>query len=213
MGGSFSCPSGFEERSFFACSAVCPAEFKKLRGQQEDECVHIIRNNRRFRLRNVPKQRDIDRENSVEPPLYERERIRVRNEAAEVRRQVEEDIERAREVNAASDSRNQHIQQFSNIQSQAAVFTSMKGAAQEVRDVTNSLRRFRPPTAPSSDLEIQRKAIIDISNRNLYFVQIALACVILALVGYLILPIGYAHGIAFLILCVAIAVGFFLRKE
>lgn len=213
MGGSFSCPAGFEQKSFFSCSAVCPAEFKKLRGELEDQCVHITRNVRRFALRNLPRQRRIDGETPTEPPLYERERIRVRNQAAEVRRQVEEDIERRRELNAASDSRNNRVQQFSKIQSESAVYTSMKGAAQEVRGITDSLRRFRPPTAPSSDLEIERKAITDVTKRNLYFVQIALACVILALVGYLILPIGYAHGIAFLILCVAIAVGFFLRKE
>ncbi len=213
MGGRLSCPTGFEQRQFFSCTAVCPVEFKKLQGRETDECVSIVRNNRKFELRTLPRQRDDDGQDLPEPPLFEAERTRVQNEAAEVRRQVEEDIQQTRELNAARDSKNEHVQRFSKIQSDQAVFTSMKGATQEVRDITNSLRRFRPPTAPSSDLEIERKAISDIAKRNLFLVQVALACVVVALVGYLILPIGYAHGIAFLTLCVGIAVGFFLRKE
>ena len=144
--------------------------------------------------------------------MYEQERVRVRNEAARVRRQVEEDIQRTRQVNEARDSKQGYVQRYAKIQSDHAIHTSMAGAAREVRDIKDSLRRFRPPTAPSTDLEAERKAITDIAMRNLYFVQIALACVVVALLGYVILPIGYAHGIAFLILCVAIAVGFFLRR-
>lgn len=144
--------------------------------------------------------------------MYEQERVRVRNEAARVRKQVEEDIARRRALNEAKDSKQRHVQSYSKIQTDYAIQTSMAGAAREIRDINNSLRRIRPPTAPSSDLEAERRAITDIAKRNLYFVQIALVCVVVALLGYLLLPIGYAHGIAFLTLCVAIAVGFFLRR-
>jgi hypothetical protein len=215
MGADLSCPAGFEDRVFFSCSAACPAEFKKLRDQQQDECIHITRNNRGFALRTMPKQRGAQQGKPAppEPAFYEEERVRVRNEAARIRRQVEEDIQRTRELNAARDSRQGHVNRYSKIQSDQAIFTSMAGAAREVRAIKDSLRRFRPPTAPSSDLEIERKAISDIATRNLFLVQVALACVVVALASYLILPIGYAHGVAFLTLCVGIAVGFFLRRE
>jgi len=71
---------------------------------------------------------------------------------------------------------------------------------------------MRPPTAPPSDLEKERREISDIAKRNLFFVQVALVLVVVALLGYLVLPIEYAHMIGFLLLCVGISVGFFLRR-
>lgn len=80
-----------------------------------------------------------------------------------------------------------------------------------IREVKNSLKPFRPPTAPASDLEKERKAITDVARRNLYFVQIALFLVVIVMLCYVILPLDYANGIAFLLLCVGIALGFFLK--
>ncbi len=81
-----------------------------------------------------------------------------------------------------------------------------------MREVIDSLKPFRPPTAPSSDLEKERKEITEISKRNLYFIQFALLLAVLSLLSYLLLPFDSANMIAFLLLCVGIALGFFLRR-
>jgi Ca2+/Na+ antiporter len=84
-------------------------------------------------------------------------------------------------------------------------------AAHEIARVKDSLKPFRPPTAPSSDLEKERKAITDDARRNLYFLQVALFLVVLVLLSYVTLPLEYANAISFLLLCVGIALGFFLK--
>lgn len=81
-----------------------------------------------------------------------------------------------------------------------------------MREVIDSLKPFRPPTAPSSDLEKERKEITEITKRNLYFIQFALLLVVLVLLSYLLLPFDSANLIAFLPLCVGIGLGFCLRR-
>ena len=81
-----------------------------------------------------------------------------------------------------------------------------------MREVIDSLKPFRTPTAPSSDLEKERQEITEITKRNLYFIQFALMLVVLVLLSYLLLPFDSANMIAFLLLCVGIALGFFLRR-
>ena len=86
-----------------------------------------------------------------------------------------------------------------------------EAAAKEIKEVKDSLKPFRPPTAPSSDLEKERRAITADAKRNLYFLQSALFLVLLAMLSYVLLPMEYANPIAFLLLCVGIAMGFFLK--
>lgn len=71
---------------------------------------------------------------------------------------------------------------------------------------------MRPPTAPGSDLEIERKAILSFAQKDMFFIQIALFLAVLSMLGYLILPTENAHTIALLLLTVAISFGFFLRR-
>jgi hypothetical protein len=84
--------------------------------------------------------------------------------------------------------------------------------ASKFRQVIDSLKPFRPPTAPSSDLEKERREITDAQKTSLFYIQLALFIVVLALLGYVLLPVDVAHGSAFLLLCVGISLGFFLRK-
>lgn len=80
-----------------------------------------------------------------------------------------------------------------------------------LEDVNQSLKPFRPPTAPASDKAIERKAILS-GNQSLVFIQLVLFILLAVLVAYLLLPTNYANGIAFVLLCVGVAYGFFLRK-
>ena len=79
------------------------------------------------------------------------------------------------------------------------------------REVVQSLKPFRPPTAPASDLEIERKAIRK-TQPSFVYVQLALFLLLAVMVSYLVLPSTAANGVSFLLLCVGIAAGFFLRK-
>lgn len=80
-----------------------------------------------------------------------------------------------------------------------------------MKDIINSLKPFRPPTAPASDIEKERKDITGIARQNLFFIQVALFLVVLVMLGYIILPQDSANLIAFALLSVGIAMGFFLK--
>jgi hypothetical protein len=84
--------------------------------------------------------------------------------------------------------------------------------ADAIRDVNQSLKPLRPPTAPDSDILKEQDKIHNILARNLLVIQIALFTIFLAFLNYLLVPIKYAHYVAFLTLSVGIAVGIFLFK-
>jgi hypothetical protein len=140
------------------------------------------------------------------------ELARVATETQKVKKVVEEDVQKAA---ALADFRNQRgglTQEYTRIQGDYANFTSNAKVAKEFEDVTKSLKPMRPPTAPSSDLEKERQAILALTQKDMFFIQIALFLSVLSMLGYLVLPTDYAHGIALLFLTVAISFGFFLRK-
>jgi hypothetical protein len=85
-------------------------------------------------------------------------------------------------------------------------------AADDIRSTWMQLKPLRPPTAPAEDLEKERRAIAFDVRRSVLFIQVALGLIVLALVAYLVLPASWANGLAFLLLCVGVAVGFFLRE-
>ena len=80
-----------------------------------------------------------------------------------------------------------------------------------LEDINQSLKPFRPPTSPGSDKAIERKAILS-GNQSLVFIQLVLFILLAVLVAYLLLPPNYANAIAFVLLCVGVAYGFFLRR-
>lgn len=98
------------------------------------------------------------------------------------------------------------VEDHSQIQSEYAEYR------QSIKDVSDSLKPFRPPTAPASDIAQARKSILNSSAPNFLLIQIALALVVLTLLGYLLLPLTAAHGSAILLLASGIAVGIFLMK-
>lgn len=195
MGASMSCPDGFEQGVMFTCLAKCPGQFKNV----AEECKHVTKN-RSFPLNQLPMLQP----GAPLPSSFEHEFKRVQEEAAKV--QAEMDA-----TDALLKEKDEHVQEYSKIQSQYTSFKESTSAARELREVKDSLKPFRPPTAPSSDLEKERKAITDDARRNLYFLQTALFLVVVVMLTYVILPMNYANPIAFLLLCVGVALGFFLK--
>lgn len=81
-----------------------------------------------------------------------------------------------------------------------------------LQSVLQKLKPFRPPTAPDSDIEKERKAILEQTEVSLVVAQVALFSFLLSMLVYLFLPSSYSHLLVFLILSVAIALVFFLKK-
>lgn len=195
MGASLSCPNGFQQGAPFSCQAVCPSDFKNT----VEQCVHVSRN-RGFPLTRLPMLQP----GSPVPTTFQEEEKRVQAEATKIR----DEIRATEEIDKV---KNQHVQEYSRIQTEAANYTESVSAVRELREVKDSLKPFRPPTAPASDLEKERRAITEDARRNLYFLQIALFLVVLVLLSYVVMPLEYANLVSFLLLCVGIALGFFLK--
>ena len=81
-----------------------------------------------------------------------------------------------------------------------------------LKEVKSSLNTMRPPTAPSSDLEKERKAILLIGTQDLFFIQFSMFLLILVFLSYLTLPTDTAHVLSFLLLSVGVSIGFFLTR-
>jgi hypothetical protein len=85
-------------------------------------------------------------------------------------------------------------------------------AAFVVKNTSDLLKPHRPPTQPVSDLADMRRSILTATAKNLHLIQVALFTILLALLTYLLIPVDYAHGIAFLTLCVGTSIGIYLAR-
>lgn len=81
-----------------------------------------------------------------------------------------------------------------------------------VKDLVDTLKPLRPPTAPASDLAKERASILTSTAPNFLLIQVELAIVILCLLVYAFGPLDHAPGIVVLLLSVGVAVGIFLWK-
>lgn len=81
-----------------------------------------------------------------------------------------------------------------------------------VKDLVDTLKPLRPPTAPASDIQMERTSILTSTAPNFLLIQVELAIVILCLLVYTFGPLEHAPGITVLLLSVGVAVGIFLWK-
>lgn len=140
---------------------------------------------------------------------YVTERARVDAEIKTATAQVEAKLPVADALRDAQAQMAANINAHSQIRTEFAKYTEN---FETVKSVVDSLKPLRPPTAPASDLAIERKAILDSSSPNFLLIQVELAIVILCLLVYAFLPLEVAPGLAILLLSVGVAVGIFLRK-
>ena len=200
MGNTSSCPPGFQSGFFLTCSASCPAGFKYVQdpGQPPTEkCVHLKRNEWVIQLTPQP----VPVVGQPLPLSYAAETQRVKKEAESIAER--DQLDEKKQVITRDHSR---------IQSEYAAFDSSQQGLQTLREVSKSLTPLRPPTAPESDIEIERQKILNLQANRLLFIQIALALVVFALITYMTFPVDIAHGVAFILLSLGISFGFFLRK-
>ena len=103
------------------------------------------------------------------------------------------------------------VHSYGSIKSDYAAYSN-QGITDAIRETDQALKPLRAKTAPSEDLELERRKISQEQQQSLVLIQLALFIVFLSLLSYVVLPIAWAHGISFLLLCVGIASGFFLRR-
>jgi hypothetical protein len=103
------------------------------------------------------------------------------------------------------------VDRYGKIQQDYAVYSNM-GVTQAIRETSRALKPLRAKTAPADDLAEERRKISIDARQSLVLIQLALFLVFLSLLSYVVLPRQWAHGISFLLLCVGIGSGFFLRR-
>jgi len=104
-----------------------------------------------------------------------------------------------------------NVSSYGRIQSDYATY-STQGITTAIRETDQALKPLRAKTAPAEDLELERRKITTDARQSLVLIQLALFLVFLSLLSYVVLPREWAHGISFLLLCVGIGSGFFLRR-
>lgn len=197
------CPPGFEEGLNSSCHVQCASGFSYV----GDRCVYDQDKTISYAVAALPMMRGRN-----EPAQFDRERARANSELALAWKAVA-DKERDRgQIAGVAGTKDLHVSEYERIRGDYAEFNDQVGPAKVLKEVANSLTPFRPPTAPASDIEKERKAIVETKRQDLMFIQIALFLTVLVLVGYIMLPRDIAHVVAFMLVVVGIAIGFFLPK-
>jgi hypothetical protein len=206
MGAGSSCPKGFDQGTGFSCHHQCPDQFKYVQQQNplSESCVYISDNEFSFHL----KELSIPNPKQPEPIQFEQERKRVQDEVANILN----NLPVVDTVGNLKKDEEKRVIDHDAIKTQYAAFSSVAGAAKDIKDTSDSLRVMRPKTAPDSDYEKERQGILNIIRHKLIVIQIALFTIVICLIEYLVIPVKYVHGVALLTICTGAAVGIYLSN-
>jgi len=103
--------------------------------------------------------------------------------------------------------------EYAKIQSEYATYSPQSDIGKQYREASDSVKPLRPPTAPAEDIQKVRNDIMNpVRTPGVLYIQICLFIIFLCMLAYLVMPATYAHGTSFLLLCVALSIGIFLRK-
>ena len=183
MGAGSSCPAGFDP-GFMICTAKCPSDFIYTRDVGPPP-VEKCAHRQNTSLAFPLKQLPMVAPGQPTDNQYAQELERINREADAIR---------------------------SRAQASGGASSGMSGDTMKIKEISDSLKPFRPPTQPSSDIEQERQSILRITQHKLLLIQIVLFLIVLSMLSYLFLSFELANGITFLLLCVGVALGFFLRK-
>ncbi len=207
-----SCPQDFERGVGLSCHLRCPANFKYAQegGGSEplvEKCVFVTNNQYAVSLQSLPGLGP----DQAETEMYTIERYRFTEELQALNERIQREAPVQDRIISFQDQRSTTINEYNRIQSEYANYSSASAVADSIKAVTDGLKPLRPPVA-GSEIELERKHILESSQPNMLIIQVALAVSVLCLLAYVILPAEYAHIVAFLFLSVGVAVGIFLRK-
>jgi hypothetical protein len=189
-----SCPADFETTVRGKCVLRCGPNMKSLREGDVYKCVSNTDNTISVSMREISI--------GALPEEFQREKDRARQAFTDVLQAALWSAQRAGVQNVAN---------YSRIQGEYAAVKSLQDSKDTLSEVNQTLKPFRPGTAPESDIQIERRRILDSSAPNMLLLQVALALVLLSILAYAFIP-SYAGILSFLLLSVGIALGIFLRK-
>ena len=212
MGANISCPSDFERGVDFSCHVKCPDNFKYAQegggtSPLVEKCVFVTNNAYSIELRQLAAPPP----DQPEPADYASERNQFSSKLKALMLRIQQEAPAQDRLVSFKDTQSKDIQEFNRIQSEYANYSSAGAVAESIKQVTDSLKPMRPPVA-GSQIDIERKHILQSSQPNMLVIQLALAIAVLCLLIYIFVPVEYAHMLAFLLLSVGIAVGIFLKK-
>ena len=202
------CPGDFETSTSNTCRYQCPSGYKYGQGisGELDRCIHETNNQYSATLQKIPV--------TSSSTAFDDERKRFNDEIRGLQQKIDADSQAQKNLKQQTDVYASSSLKRDALQSQYAGFSSVRDAAVTIKETSDSLKPMRSPTQPYSDIEKERRAILQITSQKLLIIQVALVTILLCAAEYVILPADYAHKLAFLTLSVGLAVGIFLtRKE
>lgn len=195
------CPSDFEVGLNNTCRIKCPRGFKYLQGSggDSDKCVYESNNEHAVTIQAVPI--------AASTTAFADERTRFNGDLAKVYTDMD-----ARRALDDENKLSGYETKYSSFQTKYAGFKSMQQNADLLAQTMQELKPLRPATAPGS-AELERKRILSITSEQVRVAQTGLVTALLCLLIYVLVPVPLAHGIAFLIACIGIAIGIFLMSN
>jgi hypothetical protein len=201
------CPSDFQTSTNSTCQYRCPTGYKYGQGSsgELDRCIYESNNEYSVPLQKIPV--------TSEAVEFDAERKRFNDELRSLQSTIHTDEEARNKLSRQTGVYEKNALKYDVIKSQYAGFSAIQDAAKSMEATTQSLKPMRPPTQPYSDIEKERRTILEIVSEKIVLAQVALITVLLCAAEYLILPADYAHKLSFLTLSVGIAVGIFLTRK
>lgn len=98
--------------------------------------------------------------------------------------------------------------QHGAIRTEYAAFNAANQVSDQLKATTAAIKPIRSKTQP---VELPEAKVVTV--KNLQVIQVALFSVLLALVGFLVVPAPYASIAGFLALCVGASVGIYLSTR
>jgi hypothetical protein len=207
--GRLRCPNDFRRGGESTCRIRCPAGFKPRVGGsgENDRCVHETNN--AYSVITYPIPIGSDEE------LFESERTRFMEDLQALQTKIDEDTSADQALQTEMGHYNINAAEYASIRSQYSAYNNVESATNSIKDTIDALKPRRPPTAPNlkSDIELERRNILEIVSQKLVMIQVALVTLLVCIVEYIVLPNEYAHKVAFLTAAVGLGVGIFLMSK
>jgi hypothetical protein len=198
MASASSCPAEFQPGVWGStCHYICPSDFVNVQDGSRSKCRLLSDPTKEVTLNLVWRGAGATR--------FGREKDRLAGEFEKIRFQSAD----RKTLQASAGKSEEWVKRYDALESRYADFQE---ANEALESTTSALKARRPPTAPTDDLSEARSLVMYGPKVDILLVQVALFLAVLSILGFLIFPREVAQGVAFLLLCTGVAVGFFLRK-
>lgn len=203
------CPSDFQSSGSQSCQIKCPSGFKTQQGGsgENNSCVNESNNAYSLLVYSIPL--------TASQEIFEGERTRFARAFQDLQNRIAEDESAERALQQETSKYNVVATDYEAVRSRYSTYNNIQAATEELKDTIDILKPRRGPTAPDlqSDMEVERRNIMDTVSQKLVMVQVALVTILLCVVQYIVLPNEYAHKVAFITASVGLGVGIFLTSK